>query len=596
MILKTVKKCTLIISDKNFIARKGIITMKKILNPNRLYFKWTIKAIFVLISILIWTNTSSAQLSGTRTVGIGRDYTSITAAVTALTAQGVNGPVVFNISDNMTYNEQIVIGPITGASASNTITFQSDPANSSNATIQFMPTVSDNYLIRLNGADYITFQNLTMTSFGSTQYGTIIRLEGDADHNQLINNTFNGISTTSTGSSLAIIISENASVDNTRIEGNTFVNGSIGIAMSGVNSTTLSSGTQILDNSFQAQAWGGAFLQYHNAPQVIGNTVTGGGIRGFELQYCDNGLQVLKNKITINSQYGIYFYYCDGGTGLVFPHGLVANNFVSVTGAGTNYGIYSYYNTYQDVYYNSINISQGYSSSAAFAISGTGNNVNIQNNIFANPVGGYAYYVQSAQAIGISDYNDYFTPGTYMAYWNAADITDLAALQTANSQDAHSISANPGYYSTTNLHATAAAVDSAALPLSLVTDDIDGEIRDANYPDMGADEFIFGITGINNGGITPGIAEIPDVFILYQNYPNPFNPTTHIRYGIPTASEVNIEVYNSLGQRVAILENDYQTAGYHVVDFDASRFASGIYFYRINAGNYNKVMKMMLMK
>jgi hypothetical protein len=92
------------------------------------------------------------------------------------------------------------------------------------------------------------------------------------------------------------------------------------------------------------------------------------------------------------------------------------------------------------------------------------------------------------------------------------------------------------------------------------------------------------------------LASIPEAYEMFQNYPNPFNPVTHIRYGIPTASEVNIEVYNSLGQRVAVLENDYQTAGYHVVDFDAARFPSGIYFYRIDAGSFHKMMKMILMK
>ena len=89
---------------------------------------------------------------------------------------------------------------------------------------------------------------------------------------------------------------------------------------------------------------------------------------------------------------------------------------------------------------------------------------------------------------------------------------------------------------------------------------------------------------------------IPKDYQLDQNYPNPFNPVTHIRYGLPSASNVNIEVYNSLGQSVTVLENDYQTAGYHTVSFDGSQLPSGIYFYRIDAGSYHKVMKMMLVK
>ena len=90
--------------------------------------------------------------------------------------------------------------------------------------------------------------------------------------------------------------------------------------------------------------------------------------------------------------------------------------------------------------------------------------------------------------------------------------------------------------------------------------------------------------------------EIPDHYVLMQNYPNPFNPTTRIRFGLPQASDVLIEVYNVLGQRVATLLNARKPAGYHEVEFDASQLGSGIYIYRIKAGNFQQVKKMMLMK
>jgi hypothetical protein len=83
---------------------------------------------------------------------------------------------------------------------------------------------------------------------------------------------------------------------------------------------------------------------------------------------------------------------------------------------------------------------------------------------------------------------------------------------------------------------------------------------------------------------------------LLQNYPNPFNPVTHIPYVIPQAGVVQLGVYNSLGQQVADLVNSYQPAGHHVVEFQAGSLPSGIYLYRITAGSYQKVMKMILMK
>ncbi|WP_421773442.1 BspA family leucine-rich repeat surface protein [Gracilimonas sp.] len=93
------------------------------------------------------------------------------------------------------------------------------------------------------------------------------------------------------------------------------------------------------------------------------------------------------------------------------------------------------------------------------------------------------------------------------------------------------------------------------------------------------------------------MAALPDEFELNQNYPNPFNPTTVIRYGVPQSSEVRLEVFDMLGRKVATLVNgERQRAGWHQVNFDASRLASGMYLYRIVAGKYVQTKKMMLIK
>ena len=90
--------------------------------------------------------------------------------------------------------------------------------------------------------------------------------------------------------------------------------------------------------------------------------------------------------------------------------------------------------------------------------------------------------------------------------------------------------------------------------------------------------------------------QLPNKARLFQNYPNPFNPTTTIRYSVPKTSHVRLEVFNILGQRVASLVNKQQTAGYHNVTLDASRFASGMYLYRIQIGDKVITKKMMLLK
>ncbi len=89
---------------------------------------------------------------------------------------------------------------------------------------------------------------------------------------------------------------------------------------------------------------------------------------------------------------------------------------------------------------------------------------------------------------------------------------------------------------------------------------------------------------------------IPATYALSQNYPNPFNPSTIINYSIPKAQMVTLKVYNILGQEVATLVNQEQTAGNYNVTFDASKLTSGVYFYSIKTGNFTSVKKMMLLK
>jgi hypothetical protein len=89
---------------------------------------------------------------------------------------------------------------------------------------------------------------------------------------------------------------------------------------------------------------------------------------------------------------------------------------------------------------------------------------------------------------------------------------------------------------------------------------------------------------------------LPQTFALQQNYPNPFNPSTEIRFALPTAARVRLTVFDVLGQQVAELESGMLPAGFHVRTFDASRLTTGIYFYRLEAGSFTDIKKMMLLK
>jgi hypothetical protein len=94
---------------------------------------------------------------------------------------------------------------------------------------------------------------------------------------------------------------------------------------------------------------------------------------------------------------------------------------------------------------------------------------------------------------------------------------------------------------------------------------------------------------------------VPELFSLEQNYPNPFNPTTNVRFTIADFGLVSLKIYNVLGQEVAtLLNNEQLEEGTHEVQFDASRFSSGVYFYRLTSTSENKtfvdIKKMVLLR
>jgi hypothetical protein len=90
--------------------------------------------------------------------------------------------------------------------------------------------------------------------------------------------------------------------------------------------------------------------------------------------------------------------------------------------------------------------------------------------------------------------------------------------------------------------------------------------------------------------------KIPAHFSLQQNYPNPFNPSTLIKYGLPSDANVELHVYNLLGQRVAVIVDQQQEAGYHEVVFQNQALPSGVYFYRLQAGSFTQTKKMLIVR
>jgi|GEM_PF-1182679 hypothetical protein len=107
---------------------------------------------------------------------------------------------------------------------------------------------------------------------------------------------------------------------------------------------------------------------------------------------------------------------------------------------------------------------------------------------------------------------------------------------------------------------------------------------------VSANTYTVAISGVND------TKQTVNTFELNQNYPNPFNPSTSIKYSVPSTGKVVLKVYDILGKEVATLVNEVKNAGAYNVTFDASKLASGMYIYSINAGQYTSAKKMMLLK
>src|SRR5205085_12490134 len=97
-------------------------------------------------------------------------------------------------------------------------------------------------------------------------------------------------------------------------------------------------------------------------------------------------------------------------------------------------------------------------------------------------------------------------------------------------------------------------------------------------------------------GISNHNNEIPSTYSLAQNYPNPFNPSTQISFGLPKTGHVELKVYDIAGREVATILNEIRQAGNYNVEFNASEFASGVYFYTIRSNDFTETKKMVLIK
>jgi hypothetical protein len=439
---------------------------------------------------LVFQGFKTSIPAGTYTVGTASaDYPSLAAASSDISNYGICGPVIFKVFAG-TYTDHIELNDVNGASSVNTITFTSFSGDSTDVIINYAPPGTPGAVISLTDMSYVTVKSMTFNVTNTSGKG--VEFIGNSSHNNILNNVFNLPVTTSSAS---YGIYANTSLAQYNTIANNRINGGYGSAyIWGSSLTNLSKGNVVENNIMTNFSYYGVYSRYLDSVMIRGNYMSNGSNatypRAIYTYYCDGARQISGNTIHLTPSsygYGIYLYYSDGSA---VARGLVANNMISITtssSSSANYGIYCYNSSYQDIYYNSINITAGSAYSRGFYLS-SGSNINIKNNIFRVP-NGITYYVSSTYAVGTTDYNDFYSNNTNFAYWGGYKGS-LAALKAASGQDAHSLDVDPNFFLDDNLHMVTSPLDGKGTPVTEVLYDIDGDLRDNLTPDIGADEFL----------------------------------------------------------------------------------------------------------
>ncbi len=486
--------------------------------------------------------TILGTISGVKTVGTGGDYATLTAAIADLNAKELVGPLTLSLLDadySTAETFPLTINANSGSSATNTVTIK--PATGVTSTITGGTASS---VISLNGCDYVTIdgsntvggttKDLTIVNTytgGTFNFGVGLYHNGTkgATNNTIKNCVIKGTPTV-TNSYGVLLNYSGGNYHNTSIINNTIKNAKVGIQFVGVSGGVTNDGIisgNTIGDATEPIKLGGIVVSYANNTLITGNDIFGeaAGNSNYSQYGISLGTASTNTKIRKNVIHDFYYngtggwgnrgiyYNSDATTVTEISNNMIYNikadgdpSGISYTpagimiNAGGNLKIY-----YNSIFMNGATLSASFNSHSAGIAINTGTSLlDIRNNIIKNsmtPVGGtmthktYAVYSYVANtAFTNIDYNDYFVDGINPNVgYLGSDRVDLAAWQSATGQDVNSISGNPGFVSATDLHIdvyNASPVGNAGTPLvGVVDDDIDGDLRSATTPDIGADEY-----------------------------------------------------------------------------------------------------------
>ena len=473
-----------------------------------------------------------AALIGTYTIGSNNaDFETISQAVEALEKGGIVGEVIFNIQDGI-YQENIEINEILGASVANNIIFQSESMDSSAVIISNLETTS-NTIFHIDSTDYISLKHLTFEQSASSSY--CVRLSSSNENVNINNCHFNN-------SHMAVWIE--GLVDNFEFTENNIDAGTYGVYCATYNT---SSNVLIENNIFTNQSNSAIRMYYFSSPIIQYNKINVSGTTsyGIYLSSIQDEFRVIGNELYLNdATAGIRVSTLSSNAS---NHGLIGNNFISINGVSSTYGL-EISGNYIDIFHNNILVESTEVINGR-AIQLTGLYTNLKNNILVNTGGGYCIVASDDNAITESDYNNFYAPGGRVGYWNG-NRSSLGNWQAGSGLDANSFDVDPEFISSSDLHISQQLISEKGTPVDGLPEDIDGDFRNPLTPDIGADEFT---SLVNNIGVIEILTPITGCDISAND------EVTIVIKKPGSQSQSNFDIAFQLGNDAPIVETFNQT-------------------------------------
>jgi hypothetical protein len=435
------------------------------------------------------------SMNGIYTIGGNApDFNTINDALSALQIRGACGNVTLNVRSG-TYVEQMKLETFPGNSSVQVV-LQSEVQDADSVRIQFASTtLANNYVAWFETVENFTINEVTLAATGFT-FSTTTLLSGLGKNNTIQNSTIIGDTLATFDSNNSFNIKSLVDNDNNfSLLNNTIWGGSRAVSLSGTSAADPEKGIRIIGNTVEKFYFVGIGLFNQENPTVEDNTVIarGSNTNVFRMYFNTvyNGASISGNRVGgSNGGFGINL---DGVGGSLTNPAVVSNNFIhmgdSLSAQNSEAIFIQNGSNLLNVYHNSVAVYSQTTGTAGLTI-GTGANVdiNIKNNIIAHYGQGAAYEIDGSLSIASSNYNDLYVANGPLARYAGNQLVDLASFNAATGHDANSISIDP-LFSSLDMHTCLADFDNAGTAVGVVHD-IDGDTRNTQTPDMGADEYV----------------------------------------------------------------------------------------------------------